>query len=265
MPPKKSRKFGRRGRPKQAAPSPPLRPPSSQSSPDRNSDGDDQRRSRSGSNASSVASGAVFVAASDASTSSQAQKDKQKRAKKTPYSLNTEEEMSMLEFLQENPMIWNIKLTDFRMTEKKNRLWADQAARLDKTADCLKGWFKSLRDIYTRLDKKKSGDGVPELTEREQWVKDNFSFLKAATRHRPEPVNSVSIFPLYDDNSISQSLAKIPSTEFHKSAAGHKRAHAHTNTYACTHANKQQQQQQNKQKQQTKHSVNSYQRVSHGF
>lgn len=99
----------------------------------------------------------------------------------------------MLEFLQENPMLWDIKLTDFRRTVKKNKIWDEQRKRLDKTPEYLKGWFKSLRDIYTRLDKKKSGDGAPDLTEREQWIKDNFSFMKAATRHRPEPVNSVSI------------------------------------------------------------------------
>ncbi|KAK6173226.1 hypothetical protein SNE40_016715 [Patella caerulea] len=90
-------------------------------------------------------------------------------------------------------MLWDIKLTDFRMTEKKNKLWEDQGGKLDKTADYLNGWFKSLRDNYTHVHKKKSGDGVPDLTEREQWVKDNFSLMKAATRHRPEPVNSVKV------------------------------------------------------------------------
>lgn len=103
----------------------------------------------------------------------------------------------MLEFLQENPMLWDIKLTDFRRTDKKNKLWEDQAARLGKTSDYLKGWFKSIRDNYTRLDKKKSGDGAPDLTEREKWLKDSLGFLKAATRHRPEPVNSVSIILLF--------------------------------------------------------------------
>ena len=66
--------------------------------------------------------------------------------------------MSTLEFLQENPMLWDIKLTDFRRTDKKNKIWDEQSKRLDKTPEYLKGWFKSLRDIYTRLDKKKSGD-----------------------------------------------------------------------------------------------------------
>lgn len=129
---------------------------------------------------------------SDTSTSTQPSENKKKRAKKGAYSLDIEHEKSMLEFLQENPLLWDIKLTDFRRTDKKNRLWEEQASRLDKTPDFLKGWFRSLRDTFTRTDKRKSGDGAKELTEREQWIKDNFSFLKVVTRHRPEPVFSVS-------------------------------------------------------------------------
>lgn len=131
---------------------------------------------------------------SDTSTSTQPPESKTKRAKKAVFALNIADEKSMLEFLQENPILWDMKLTDFRITEKKNRLWEEQGLKLDKTADFLKGWFKSLRDTHTRLDKRKSGDGTKELTEREQWIKDNFSFLKVAIRHRPEPVCSVSKF-----------------------------------------------------------------------
>ena len=41
---------------------------------------------------------------------------------------------------------------------------------MDKTSQFLSGWVKSLRDNHTRLDKKKSGDGGLELTEREEWI-----------------------------------------------------------------------------------------------
>ena len=64
---------------------------------------------------------------------------------------------------------------------------------MEKTADTLKGWFRSLRDTHTRLDKKKSGDGAPDLTERAEWIISKFVFLKTVTRHRPEPLQSVSI------------------------------------------------------------------------
>ena len=103
----------------------------------------------------------------------------------------------MLEFIRDNPVLWNIKMTDYRRKDKKEKIWEDQAQLMEKTADTLKGWFWSLRDTHTRLDKKKSGDGAPQLTEREEWVISNFVFLKTVTRHRPEPLQSVSIQLFY--------------------------------------------------------------------
>lgn len=194
MPPKKSRRIAQRGIQKKTARTEPAPSPKrSSSSSDTNSEDESRFRTRDDSNDSpveSLAASATPVAESEESFSTQIQ---QKRTKKSQYCLQIEEEKSMLDFFSENPMLWDIKLTDFRRTDKKNKLWAEQAEIMGKTAEYLKGWYKSLRDIYTRLDKKKSGDGAPELTEREQWVKDNFRFIKAHTRHRPEPVKSVSV------------------------------------------------------------------------
>ena len=47
---------------------------------------------------------------------------------------------------------------------------------MKNTADPRKGWFVSLRDTHTHLDKK-SGDGALELTEREEWIISKFVFL----------------------------------------------------------------------------------------
>ncbi|XP_054629864.1 uncharacterized protein LOC129179970 isoform X2 [Dunckerocampus dactyliophorus] len=114
-----------------------------------------------------------------------------KRAKKAQFCLDVQEEQIMCNFLRENTILWDIKKTDYRRVDKKAKLWRNQAKAMEKTVKHLQGWFKSLRDTHTRLDKKKSGGGAPELTEREQWVKANFCFLKPVVRHRPEPVNSV--------------------------------------------------------------------------
>jgi len=108
----------------------------------------------------------------------------------------------MLEFLQENPVIWNVKMTDYRRTDKKGKMWEDQATRMGKTSAHLQGWFKSLRDTHTRLHKKKSGDGAPELTEREHWILDKFGFLKSVVRHRPEPCKTVSKIYFINDNLL---------------------------------------------------------------
>lgn len=114
-----------------------------------------------------------------------------KRGKKSHFPLDTDQEQLMLEYLQANEMLWDIKQTDYRRVDKKNKLWEEQAKALGKTVEHLQGWFKSLRDNHTRLHKNKSGDGATELTQREKWILDNFGFLKRVVRHRPEPVRSV--------------------------------------------------------------------------
>ncbi|XP_028404673.1 uncharacterized protein LOC114527224 [Dendronephthya gigantea] len=97
----------------------------------------------------------------------------------------------MLEFIMDNPVLWNVKMTDYRRKDKKEKIWEEQAHQMNKTVDILKGWFRSLRDTNIRLDKKKSGDSAPNLTKREQWILSKFAFLKTVTRHRPEPMQSV--------------------------------------------------------------------------
>uniref|UniRef100_UPI00358E3DCC uncharacterized protein n=1 Tax=Myxine glutinosa TaxID=7769 RepID=UPI00358E3DCC len=143
------------------------------------------------SHASSVDSDAASVASTSSRQSDDKTKKKKRRAKKTACSLSVQDEELMLEFLQDNPVLWNMKMMDYRRTDKKGKIWEDQAQRMGKTSELLRGWFKSLRDNHTRLDKKKSGDGAPELTEREEWIMAKFGFLKTVIRHRPEPCNSV--------------------------------------------------------------------------
>lgn len=73
----------------------------------------------------SRASSADSVPASVASTSSRQPDDKAKkklRAKKTACSLSVQDEELMLEFLQDNPVLWNMKMTDYRRTDKKGML-----------------------------------------------------------------------------------------------------------------------------------------------
>jgi hypothetical protein len=122
---------------------------------------------------------------------------KKKRAKKNTSTLSVADEELMMEFIRDNPMLWNIKMTDYRRKDKKDKIWEDQAQLMEETADNLKVWFRSVRDTHTRLDKKKSGDGAPELTEREEWIISKFGFLKTVTRHHPEPLVSVSVQLFY--------------------------------------------------------------------
>ena len=140
----------------------------------------------------SQSSSETSASASVAATSLQKVLSK-KRAKRTPFCLEFEEEQLMCEFLRENTILWDIKKTDYRRVDKKKKLWEDQANVLGKSVAHLQCWFKSLRDTNTRLHKKRSWDPPNELTERELWVKTSFEFLKSVVRHRAGPIKSVSI------------------------------------------------------------------------
>jgi hypothetical protein len=48
-----------------------------------------------------------------------------KRKGKSSCCLNVEEEKQMCDFLQDNPILWDIKLTDYRRIDKKSRLWEE--------------------------------------------------------------------------------------------------------------------------------------------
>ena len=142
---------------------------------------------------SSVGSVVSPVPASTSSRLTDDKGEKRKRAKKNPCNLSIADEELMLEFIRDNPVLWNVKMTDYRRKDKKDKIWEDQVQLMEKTADTLKVWFRSLRDTHTRLDKKTSGDGAPDLTEREEWIISKFGLLKTVTRHRPEPLQNVSI------------------------------------------------------------------------
>lgn len=196
---------GRRGRCRQKTPPPEQTPQNSEvvMQPEASQEASLDRQS---SRSSSAASGAS-AAKSQSPSRPPSPEQKKKRAKKTEFTLNAEQENAMCEFLQENAMLWDTKLTNYRRTDMKSKLWEDQATKLEKTVEHLKGWFKSLRDAHTRLDKKKSGAGVPELTERDQWIKKSFEFLKGVVRHRSEPVRPIRVELPVDDDLVDSEMA----------------------------------------------------------
>ncbi|KAJ3605173.1 hypothetical protein NHX12_027223 [Muraenolepis orangiensis] len=99
-------------------------------------------------------------------------------------------EDSLVEFFRENEMLWNSQKTDYRNKAKRQRILETKATELEIGVDHLWTWFKSLRDMFTRLDKKKSGEGQQQLTERETWIKAKFGFFHCAVNHRSKPVRS---------------------------------------------------------------------------
>ncbi|KAJ3610043.1 hypothetical protein NHX12_022137 [Muraenolepis orangiensis] len=98
-------------------------------------------------------------------------------------------EDSLVEFFRENEMLWNSQ--KHRNKAKRQRILETKATELEIGVDHLWTWFKSLRDMFTRLDRKKSGEGQQQLTERETWIKAKFGFFHRAVNHRSKPVQSL--------------------------------------------------------------------------
>ena len=98
----------------------------------------------------------------------------------------------MVEWLEDNPILWNTLLMDYKCRDKKNKLWEDQAALMGKSYETIFTWYTSARDKHTKLLKTKSGFGAQRLTERESWLLERFKFRKVVQRNKAGPMKSVS-------------------------------------------------------------------------
>ena len=104
----------------------------------------------------------------------------------------------MVDWLEDNPILWNTLMMDYKCPDKKKKLWEDQAAFMGKSYETIFTWYTSARDTHTKLLKTKSGSGAQHLTERESWLlefkfKFKFKFQKVVQRTKAAPVKSVSI------------------------------------------------------------------------
>ncbi|XP_033725143.1 uncharacterized protein LOC117315106 [Pecten maximus] len=108
------------------------------------------------------------------------------------FKLKTQDnEVLVIEWVQENRLLWDQKDHDFKNKSKKDRLWSEKAEELGYEVQFLKTWYTDLRDFNTKLLRVQSGDGARTFTDREQWVMGQFQFLKERIRHRRHPLHSV--------------------------------------------------------------------------
>jgi hypothetical protein len=113
------------------------------------------------------------------------------RPKKSFVRKDAEEE-ELIEWIGEKEILWNSKLKDFRRTDKKGAMWEERAREMDQTPELLQGWWQGIKDQYTKLHKKKSGQGTPVMTERQQWIVQHCKFLERIVRHKGASVRPVS-------------------------------------------------------------------------
>ena len=104
--------------------------------------------------------------------------NKRQKKDKVAALLTEDEEHSMVEWLESNPILYNKKLKTYKDTSRKEALWREKANELGKDVVLLQTWYTSMRTRYGRLKKLRSGQEPPELTERDAWILRCFDFLK---------------------------------------------------------------------------------------
>jgi hypothetical protein len=94
--------------------------------------------------------------------------------------LTVEQKEDMVEWLQDNDMLYNKKKTDCKDVTKKALLWKQKAVVWEMKHDMLTTWFQSMRTRFGKLTKdgEKSGSGTTEPTERDLWILNSFQFMK---------------------------------------------------------------------------------------
>lgn len=55
------------------------------------------------------------------------------------------------------------------------------------------GWWKGMRDTFTKLTKTKSGDALEDLPYKQNWILTKFAYLRERPTTNQDPVKSVSI------------------------------------------------------------------------
>ncbi|KAG0710533.1 hypothetical protein GWK47_022629 [Chionoecetes opilio] len=129
---------------------------------------------------------------------------KPKKTRKDCKISDQDVEDDLVEWFSENDSLWNTQRTAYRDKARRQRLLATKAEQLGISSEHLWTWFKSLRDMFTRLDKKKSGDGQPTFTEREKWIREKFKFFQRAIYHRSKPVKSMKAIIAQSEGNLDE-------------------------------------------------------------
>ena len=100
-------------------------------------------------------------------------KGKGKQLARSDFTLPPDQEEDLVEWMRENEGVWR---RGHRLYKGRRTVWAVKAQQCCTTLEHLEGWWKSIKDWYVRLSKKKSGQATKKLTDREKWIMDRISF-----------------------------------------------------------------------------------------
>jgi hypothetical protein len=99
--------------------------------------------------------------------------------------LSSKEEDELAEWVREHPDLYDKSSKVYKDIEKRRRLWRLKAEEMGVDVTSLMSWYENMRTRYVKLVKTKSGDGIKDRTEREDWLIKTFAFLHHHIMHRP--------------------------------------------------------------------------------
>ncbi|XP_032880831.1 uncharacterized protein LOC116975622 isoform X2 [Amblyraja radiata] len=98
-----------------------------------------------------------------------------------PFTFSRQQEGELVEWYRQNTILYDKEHEDYRMREKKNKLFQEKAKEYpDCSYDQLCQWIKNQRTIYGKLTimGTKTGTAGKKFTKRQQWIHDKWSFMK---------------------------------------------------------------------------------------
>ena len=111
-----------------------------------------------------------------------------------PVRLNTKQEEKVVDYVEDHPILFDIYNDEFKLTDKKNRIWSNIGAKVGKTGEEARRWWETNRDRFNRMHKKykKSGSPGQLKTTKQQWIWRRFQFYSNYAYHH----NTESLVPI---------------------------------------------------------------------
>ena len=101
-----------------------------------------------------------------------------KRSKKPPVLFTAEQEQKLVDVLLDNEILYNKNLMDYKDRSKREAMWAKFCEEKNLDKDACQKWFQNQCTSFRKVTHMKSGQGEPQLTERQKWTRDNFHLLR---------------------------------------------------------------------------------------
>ena len=92
----------------------------------------------------------------------------QKKKARKSVTMSATEEKDLVDFIQQNPCLYDKSKRDWLNKTVRDELWRTQAEVMQRPSEELTLWYESIRTRLSRLRKTKSGQGAVRITERDQ-------------------------------------------------------------------------------------------------